>query len=244
MSFILLLLSQIFERLNYDQLNEYPEQYLNSLLCDFWKAYSNQHALFILLQTWQNELEKSRIAGTILMDLARAYDCLPHDLLIAKIEAYDINKSGLNYDQLNEYPEQYLNSLLCDFWKAYSNHALFILLQTWQNELEKSRITGTILMDLARAYDCLPHDLLIAKIEAYDINKSGLNLLLSYSSNQTHRPKINSYSDWYDIIRDVPQGSILGSLLLNLYINDVFLFVEKAKICNFTDHNKHNISTR
>ena len=93
---VLPLLSKIFERLIYDQLNEYLDQYLNSLLCGFRKAHSTQHALFRLLQEWQNELDKSGFVGTILMDLSKAYDCLPHDLLIAKFEAYGICKSGLN----------------------------------------------------------------------------------------------------------------------------------------------------
>ena len=93
---VLPLLSKIFERLVYDQLNEYLDQYLNSLLCGFRKAHFTQHALFRLLQEWQNELDKSGFVGTILMDLSKAYDCLPHDLLIAKFEAYGIGKLGLN----------------------------------------------------------------------------------------------------------------------------------------------------
>ena len=86
----------MFERLIYDQLNEYLDQYLNNLLCDFRKAHSTQHALFRLLQEWQNELDKSGLLGSILMDLSKSYDCLPHDLLITKFEAYGIGKSGLN----------------------------------------------------------------------------------------------------------------------------------------------------
>ena len=82
---ILPLLLKIFERLIYDQLNEYLEQYLNSLLSGFREAHCTQHALFRLLQEWQNELDKSGFVGTILMDLSNAYHCLPHDLLIEKL---------------------------------------------------------------------------------------------------------------------------------------------------------------
>ena len=109
----------------------------------------------------------------------------------------------LLYHQLSEYLEKYLNTLLCGFRKTHSTqHALFKLLQAWQEELDKSGFVGTILMDLPKAYDCLPHDLLVAKFEAYGIDKNGLTLIYDYLSNRKQRTKINSsYSDWYNIVR-------------------------------------------
>ena len=62
----------------------------------FKKAHSTQHALLKLLQQWQKELDNSGVVETILMDLSKAYDCLPHDYIIAKLEAYGLTKSSLS----------------------------------------------------------------------------------------------------------------------------------------------------
>ena len=79
---ILPLLSKVFETIIFDQLYEYAETFLNKLFCGFRKAHSTQHALFRLLQKWQKVA--SGIVGMILLDLSKAYDCLLHDLVIAK----------------------------------------------------------------------------------------------------------------------------------------------------------------
>ena len=93
-------------------------------------------------------------------------------------------------------------------------------------------------MDLSKAYDSLRHDFLVAKLEAYGIDKNGLNLRHNYLKNCKEKTKISSsYSDWYDIIRSVPQGSILGSLSFNLFINDFFLLIDRTNIRNFANDN-------
>ena len=63
----------------------YQNVFLNEVLCGFRKAHSTQHALFKVLQSWQKSLGSGGFAGTILMDLSKAYDCIPHELLIAKL---------------------------------------------------------------------------------------------------------------------------------------------------------------
>ena len=71
------------------------EKFLNQLLCGLSKAHSTQHALFRSIQSLQKELDESEFVGTILMDLSKAYDCLPHNLMVAKLEAYSLAKESL-----------------------------------------------------------------------------------------------------------------------------------------------------
>ena len=92
---VLPLLSKVFETIMFDQLYEYAETFLNKLFCGFRKAHSTQHALFRLLQKWQKVA--SGIAGMILMDLSKAYDCLLHDLVIAKVEAYGLDTNSITF---------------------------------------------------------------------------------------------------------------------------------------------------
>ena len=93
------------------------------------------------------------------------------------------------------------SKFLCGFRKRFFTQiALTKLIQKWQKSLDEKRIIGTVLIDLSKAYDCIPHDLLIAKLAAYGVDNSSLLFIYSYVSNRKQRVKINdSFSEFVSI---------------------------------------------
>ena len=95
---------------------------------------------------------------------------------------------------------------------------------------------ATLLMDVSKAFDCLSHDLLIAKLPAYGLDLASLKIILEYLTNRKQRTKVDSfYSSWVKILSRVPQGYILGPLLINKFMCDIMLILNTTSFTSYAD---------
>ena len=112
------------------------------------------------------------------------------------------------------------------------------LTENWKKSLDNKNFAGAVLMDLSKAFVCIPHDLLVTKLHTYGLSNDAVTFIYSYLKRRKQGVKINDTESIFQILLSgVPQGSILGPILFNIFINDLFLFINEVELANFADDN-------
>ena len=102
------------------------------------------------------------------------------------------------YDQIQLFFASLLSKYQCGCRRGYNTlQCLITLIEKWKKSVDNCGTFGALLTDISKAFDCLPHELLIAKLVAYGFDKSSLKLIYSYLSNRKQRVKLNDT----DIVR-------------------------------------------
>ena len=140
-------------------------------------------------------------------------------------------------NELSGYFEDIFSDYQFSLCKGISaEQCLITLVETWKTFLDNNECFGALLTDLSKAFVCVNHEILIAKLHAYGLNSSLLRLIHSYRNNKQQRVCINNeFSTWSDIKDGVPQESILGPLFFNIHICDFFYIMQKWPIANYAD---------
>ena len=90
-------ISKIYERCIHNSLSAYPEKILSNLIPGYRKSYSSNHVLLRLIKNWKKSRDNKNFVGTVLIDLSKAFDCIPHDLLAAKLPAYVLSEDAVTF---------------------------------------------------------------------------------------------------------------------------------------------------
>ena len=134
-----------------------------------------------------------------------------------------------SYNQLSVFFDEIRSKYQCSFRKGFNVQYCFInLLETWRQSLNQ--------FFFSKAFDYLSHELLVAKLIAYGVEISSLRLIYDYLINRKQRTKIGyNYSSYRDIISRVRHASILGPVVFNIYICDMFFLFTDMHVGSYAD---------
>ena len=109
-------------------------------------------------------------------------------------------------------------------------------MEDWKKSLDDGKLVAMVAMDLSKAFDSLPHSLLISKLRAYALDNSSCAFLQNYLTGRFQRVKVgDEVSCWELNRRGVPQGSVLGPLCFNVFLNDLSYFISRVSLNAYAD---------
>ena len=120
-----------------------------------------------------------------------------------------------------------------------SCHILIRLFENWKESLDNGFFAGALLMDLSKAFDCISHHVLVAKLHPYGISLNAATFTWSYLKRRKHHVKIHGdFSSFQTLLSGVPQGSVLGPILFNIFLDDLLNNLY-SQLYNIADDNNY-----
>ena len=117
-----------------------------------------------------------------------------------------------------------------------ASHLLIQVVHDWAKALDSHNSSHSLFLDFAKAFDSVPHERLLLKLDCLGIRGDLLNWFRSYLTNRSQRVLINGhYSEWLPVLSGVPQGSILGPLLFILYVDDLYSLIRSSSLRMYAD---------
>ena len=140
--------------------------------------------------------------------------------------------------QLRIYFDDIFSQYLSGYRASYGcQDVLLHFINICKKALDDGNVCMALLTDLSKAFDCLAYRLLICKLRAYGLSVNACELLKSYFCERKQRVKLgDKYSDWLGLSKGVPQGSLMGPFIFNIFSNDLLLLLEKkCHVFNYAD---------
>ena len=150
------------------------------------------------------------------------------------------------HEKFKLFVELFLSGFVAAYRERYScNHVIMRLIENWKRTLDENFQIGTVLMDLSKSFDCIPHDLVIAKFYAYGLSEETTTFFYSYLNRTGQRVRISDIrSSLQVLISGVPQGSILSPIVFNIFLNDLLEILKNSDVYNFADEITVSIASK